>query len=45
MNDNHPLWLKKNVREQESWSRDGSRLIQTEPLLLEYEPLSPLNDR
>ena len=45
MNDNDLLWLKKNEREQESWSRDGSQRLQTEPRLLEYEPLSPLNDR
>lgn len=45
MNDNHLLRLKKNGREQESWSRAGSQLFQTEPWLLEYELLSPLNDR
>ena len=39
MNDNNLLWLKKNARGQESWSRDGSQLFQTEPWLLEYELL------
>ena len=45
MGDNHLLCLKRNGREPESWSRDGSQLFQTEPRLLEYELLSPLNDR
>ena len=45
MNDIHLSCLKKNVREEESWSRDGSQLFQTKPRLLEYEPLSPLHGR